>query len=104
MMTALLPAIMQGVKTLGGVIATKSKATAETTARVADRLAARADWLIAVVFLVWALPLGHAFMNPEEADRLARILTEFPAWYVEGFTQISYGAAGAAAVMRMLKR
>ena len=104
MIPALLPAIIEGVKAVAGMVTAKGRKTAEISGRLADRLAARADWLIGLVFVVWAFPLIHGYMNPEDAGRLAAILGDFPGWYVEGFTQISYGAAGAAAVMRMLKR
>lgn len=96
--------IGQAISAVAGFVKNKGQQSAALTGKLADNLAARADWLIGLVFLVWAGPVIHAYVNPDMAGRLAAVLAELPTWYVEGFTEISYGAAGAAAIMRMVKR
>ncbi len=100
----LLPIIVEGVKAVTGLIAEKGKKTAELTKNAVNSMAGRAEWLVALVFLVWAAPFIHGYIDADQAGRLADIYKAYPQWYVDGFTELSYAAAGIAVLMKLGRR
>lgn len=103
-LTAFLPLLASLVKSGAGFVADKSKASAELTRSVAQSLGERAGWVVGCVFLVWSVPFLYLIFAPEAGAVVVASLERMPEWYRAGFTEISYGAAGAAALFKLVKR
>jgi hypothetical protein len=101
---AFLPLLVQGVKAAAGYVGDKGKASAALTRDVAQSLGERAGWVVGAVFLVWSLPFLYLIFAPEAGAAMIASLSTMPEWYRQGFTEISYGAAGAAALFKLVKR
>lgn len=102
--SAFLPLVVQGMKAAAGYVTTTSKASAGLTRDVARSLGERAGWVVAAVFAVWAVPFLYLMIDPPAGAAMVASLNTMPEWYRQGFTEISYGAAGAAALFKLVKR
>lgn len=88
---ALIPLAVEGVKGAFGWLRDKGKASAALKDKLAER---PADWLLLVIFGMWAAPLVHVYIDPDAAGRLAGAMATMPADYWATFETITYVALG----------
>lgn len=101
---ALVGLLVEAVKGGFGYVKQKGAQSAELTKSVAQSLGERAGWVVGLVFVVWAMPFVYLIVAPEAGSVVVMSLERMPEWYRAAFTELSYGAAGAAALFKLVKR
>lgn len=62
----------------------------DVAATVAENFTARrADWLVAVIVLIWSVPAVHAYIDPDGARAALAVLEELPVWYTTHFVWVT---------------